>query len=365
MRVATKIILSDPDKKLLEKNTTNRTVSRRLSERSKIVLLSAQGLENKAIAQQLNIPPNKVGKWRNRYAEGGIKSISNERPRGANHGGKDTLKQARLRQMIIEKTTQEKPDNATHWSTRTLAEALDTTHSFVHRVWQSVGLKPHLEKTFKVSNDPHFEEKLCDVVGLYLNPPENAVVFCIDEKTSIQALDRTQPGLPLKKGRCGTVTHDYKRNGTSTLFAALDVATGNVTGECYQKHTHKEFLKFLKKVECQTEKGKELHVIVDNYSTHKHEKVRQWLRRHKRVELHFTPTSSSWLNLVERFFGELTEKQLKRGIFTSVDELEQKIIAYIDKNNENPKPFIWTKSAEDILQKVHRARSTLDNIQLN
>jgi len=340
MRVATKIILSDPDKKLLEKNTTNRTVSRRLSERSKIVLLSAQGLENRAIAQQLNIPPNKVGKWRKRYAEGGIRSISNERPRGANHGGKDTLKQATLRQMIIEKTTQEKPDNATHWSTRTLAKELNTTHSFVHRVWQSVGLKPHLERTFKVSNDPHFEEKLCDVVGLYLNPPENAVVFCIDEKTS-------------------------KRNGTSTLFAALDVATGSVTGECYQKHTHKEFLKFLKKVECQTEKSKELHVIVDNYSTHKHEKVRQWLRRHKRVELHFTPTSSSWLNLVERFFGELTEKQLKRGIFTSVDELEQKIIAYIDKNNENPKPFVWTKSAEDILQKVHRARSTLDNIQLN
>jgi len=365
MRVARKIILSEPDKKTLEKNTTSRAVSLRLSERSKIVLSAAQGLENKVIAQQLNIPPNKVGKWRKRYAEGGIKSISSERPRGANHGGKDTLKQARLRQRVIEKTTQEKPDNATHWSTRTLAEALNTTHSFVHRVWQSVGLKPHLEKTFKVSNDPHFEEKLCDVVGLYLNPPENAVVFCIDEKTSIQALDRTQPGLPLKKGRCGTVTHDYKRNGTSTLFAALDVASGNVTGECYQKHTHKEFLKFLKKVESQTEKSKELHVIVDNYSTHKHEKVRQWLQRNRRVVLHFTPTSSSWLNLVERFFGELTQKQLKRGIFTSVDELERKIIAYIEKNNKNPKPFVWTKSAEEILQKVHRARSTLDNIRLN
>ncbi len=365
MRVATKIILSDPDKKILEKNTTGRAVSIRLAERSRIVLLSAQGLENKVIAQQLNIPPNKVGKWRSRYAEGGIESISKERPRGANHGGKDTLKQARLRQLIIEKTTQEKPDNATHWSTRTLAEELNTTHSFVHRVWQSVGLKPHLEKTFKVSNDPHFAEKLSDVVGLYLNPPENAVVFCIDEKTSIQALDRTQPGLPLKKGRCGTVTHDYKRNGTSTLFAALEVATGSVTGECYQKHTHKEFLKFLRKVEYQTEKGKELHVIVDNYSTHKHEKVRQWLHRNKRVELHFTPTSSSWLNLVERFFAELTEKQLKRGIFTSVDELEQKITAYIDKNNKNPKPFVWTKSAEEILQKVHRARSTLDNIRSN
>ena len=365
MRVAKKIVLSDSDKKILEKNTKSRSVSIRLSERSKIVLLSAEGLENKAIAQKLDIPPNKVGKWRNRFLEDGIESISKDKPRGANHGGKDTLEQARLRKKIIEKTTQEKPDNATHWSTRTLAEELNTTHSFVHRVWQSVGLKPHLEKTFKVSNDPHFEEKLCDVVGLYVNPPENAVVFCVDEKTSIQALDRTQPGLPLKKGRCGTVTHDYKRNGTSTLFAALDVATGSVTGECYQKHTHKEFLKFLKKVEDQTDKDKDLHIIDDNYATHKHEKVKHWLNRNKRVFLHFIPTSSSWLNLVERFFGVLTEKQLKRGVFTSVDELEQKIIAYIDTNNENPKPFVWTKSAEEILGKVNRARSTLNNMHSN
>ena len=365
MRVAAKITLSDSDKKILEKNTKSRAVSIRLAERSKIVLLSAEGLGNKDIAQRLNIPPNKVGLWRNRFAEGGIKSIIKDKPRGANHGGKDTLKQAKLRKKIIEKTTKEKPDNATHWSTRTLAEELNTTHSFVHRVWLSVGLKPHLEKTFKVSNDPHFEEKLCDVVGLYLDPPENAVVFCIDEKTSIQALDRTQPGLPIKKGRCGTVTHDYKRNGTSTLFAALEVTTGSVTGECYQKHTHKEFLKFLKKVDAQTDKDKDLHIIVDNYSTHKHEKVRNWLKRNKRVFLHFIPTSSSWLNLVERFFGVLTEKQLKRGVFTSVDELEQKIIEYIHQNNKKPKPFVWTKSAEEILEKVNRARSSLDNIRSN
>ncbi len=356
MRVEAKITLSDSDKQQLEKNTGSRAISIRLSERSKIILLSAEGLANKIIAQKLSIPPNKVGLWRNRFAEGGIKAITKDKPRGANQGGKETLKQARLRNRVIKKTTQEKPDNATHWSTRTLAEALNTTHSFVNRVWQSVGLKPHLEKTFKVSNDPYFEEKLCDVVGLYLNPPENAIVFCIDEKTSIQALDRTQPGLPLKKGRCGTVTHDYKRNGTSTLFAALDVATGSVTGECYQKHTHKEFLKFLKKVEAQTDRDKDLHIIVDNYSTHKHEKVKNWLKRNKRVVLHFIPTSSSWLNLVERFFGVLTEKQLKRGVFTSVDELEQKIIEYIDKNNKHPKPFVWTKSTEEILEKVNRAR---------
>ena len=234
MRVAATITLSEADKRKLEKNTNSKAVSIRLAERSKIILLAAKGLENKVIAHMLNMPPNKVGKWRNRFAEGGMESISKDKPRGANHGGKDTLKQARLRQRIIKKTTQEKPEDATHWSTRSLAEALNTTHSFVHRVWQSVGLKPHLEKTFKVSNDPHFEEKLFDVVGLYLNPPEHAVVFCIDEKTSIQALDRTQPGLPLKKGCCGTVTHDYKMNGASTLFAALDVATGNVTGECYR-----------------------------------------------------------------------------------------------------------------------------------
>ena len=365
MRVATTITLSAADKKTLTKNTRSRSVSVRLAERSHIVLLSAAGLENKVIAHRLQIPPNKVGKWRNRFVEGGLAAISKDKPRGANHGGQDTRKQARLRKKIIQTTTQAKPDNATHWSTRTLADALHTTHSFVHRVWQSVGLKPHLEKTFKVSNDPQFEEKLCDVVGLYLNPPDNAVVFCIDEKTSIQALDRTQPGLPFKKGRCGTVTHDYKRNGTSTLFAALEVATGSVTGECYQQHTHKEFLTFLKTVERQTDKEKDLHIIVDNYATHKHEKVRTWVKRHPRVFLHFTPTSASWLNLVERFFGVLTEKQLKRGVFTSVADLEHKILEYIDKQNTNPKPFVWTKSAEDILKKVNRARSTLNNIQSN
>ncbi|MCU7937430.1 MAG: IS630 family transposase [Candidatus Thiodiazotropha sp. (ex Dulcina madagascariensis)] len=362
MRVAIKISLSKIEKQELEKNTRSRSVSIRLSERSKIILLAAEGMENKAIAQKLGIPPNRVGLWRNRFADGGIKALSKDKPRGANHGGKSSRQQARLRNKIIKKTTQEKPANATHWSTRTLAEELNTTHSFVNRVWNSVGLKPHLEKTFKVSNDPHFEEKLCDVVGLYLNPPEHAIVFCVDEKTSIQALDRTQPGLPLKKGRCGTLTHDYKRNGISTLFAALDVATGAVTGECYQKHTHKEFLTFLKKVEKQTEKDKDLHIIVDNYATHKHEKVKKWLKRNKRVFLHFIPTSSSWLNLVERFFGVLTQKQLKRGVFTSVEELKQKIHEYIETNNKHPKPFVWTRSLEEILEKVNRARSTLDNI---
>lgn len=362
MRVAVEITLSDLEQKTLKKNTSSRSTSARLAERSQIILLAAQGMENKAIAKELNIPPNKVGMWRNRFAQEGMKALDKERPRGRNHGGKKTLSQAKLRQKVIQKTTQEKPDNATHWSTRSMAKALGTTHSFVNRVWQSVGLKPHLTKTFKVSNDPHFEEKLHDVVGLYLNPPENAVVFCVDEKTSIQALNRTQPGLPLKKGRCGTYTHDYKRNGTSTLFAALNVAVGSVIGECYQKHTHKEFLNFLKTVEAQTEKDKELHIIVDNYATHKHEKVQKWLKRNKRVHLHFIPTSSSWLNLVERFFGMLTEQQLRRGVFTSVAELEEKILSYIAKVNKNPKPFVWMKSVDTILEKVGRARSVLNNI---
>jgi len=362
MRVAVEIKLTEAEKQELEKNARSRSVSIRLSERSKIILFAANGMKNKDIAQKLGIPPNKVGLWRNRFSDDGIKALSKDKPRGGNHGGKSSLQQSRLRNKIIRKTTQEKPINATHWSTRSLAEELNTTHSFVNRVLNSVGLKPHLEKTFKVSNDPHFEEKLCDVVGLYLNPPEHAIVFCVDEKTSIQALDRTQPGLPLKKGRCNTLTHDYKRNGTTTLFAALDVATGSVTGECYQKHTHKEFLNFLKKVENETERDKELHIIVDNYATHKHVKVNNWLKRNKRVFLHFIPTSSSWLNLVERFFGVLTQRQLKRGVFTSVEELEKKIHEYITMSNKNPKPFVWTKSVEVILEKVSRARSTLDNI---
>ena len=232
-----------------------------------------------------------------------------------------------------------------------MAKVMGTTHSFVNRVWQQAGLKPHLAKTFKVSNDPHFETKLHDVVGLYMNPPQKAVVFCVDEKSSIQALDRTQPGLPMKKGCCGTMTHDYKRHGTSTLFAALNTATGEVIGQCKQRHCHTEFLAFLKTIEKQVEPELDIHVIVDNYSTHKHQTVRKWIERNPRVQLHFIPTSSSWLNLVERFFALLTEKAIRRGIFTSVHELEETIRSFIDSHNDNPKPFKWTKSAAKTLKK--------------
>ena len=304
---------------------------------------------------------NTVGKWRNRFVENGFHGIEKELPRGANHGGKNSQEQAKLRSKIIQMTTQKKPKDATNWSTRSLAKVLDVNHSFVNRVWRDAGLKPHLVSQFKVSNDPNFEDKLRDVVGLYLSPPENAVVFCVDEKSSIQALDRTQPGLPIKPGRCETMTHDYKRHGTSTLFAALNTLTGEVIGECKKRHRHQEFLSFLKTIEKQTSKELDLHLIVDNYATHKHEKIKTWLKKNKRVHLHFIPTSSSWLNLVERFFGLLTEKQLRRGVFTSVQELENTIMAFIESHNNNKKPFVWTKSVEEILVKVDRARETISN----
>lgn len=333
----------------------------RMKQRLSIVLLADEGLTNVEIAKHVPLNVQTIGRWRNRFAESGLAGIEKDLPRGANHGGADSAKQAILRKKVIKWTTDKDkvPTDSTHWTTRTLAAKLGTNHMFVARVWNECGFKPHLIRQFKISNDPNFEQKLEDVVGLYLNPPENAVVFCVDEKSSIQALDRTQPGLPMKAGRAGTMTHDYKRHGTSTLFAALNVFTGEVIGECKQRHRHQEFLSFLKTVEAQTPKDKALHVIVDNYSTHKHVKVRNWLKRNKRVELHFIPTSSSWLNLVERFFGVITEKQIRRGIFSSVKELEKKIMEFIDAHNQHPKPFIWTKTTDAILEKIARAKKAL------
>lgn len=360
MPAQVKITLTLAEKTQLERNLRSRKTPLRLLERSKIILLAAKQTPNYQIAEQLGIDINTVGRWRNRFAKDRHAGIEKDLPRGANHGGKNSVEQAKLRSKIIKITTQDTPKDATHWSTRSLAKVLGINHSFVNRVWREVGLKPHLLTQFKVSNDPAFEEKLRDVVGLYLSPPDNAVVFCVDEKSSIQALDRTQPGLAMKPGRCGTLTHDYKRHGTSTLFAALNALTGEVIGQCKQRHRHQEFLSFLKTVEKCTPKTVELHLIVDNYSTHKHEKVKNWLKRNKRVHLHFIPTSSSWLNLVERFFGLLTQKRLRRGVFTSVKELEEAIMKFIDAQNEDKKPFVWTKSAEDILVKVARARNALN-----
>jgi transposase len=322
------------------------------------VLAAAEGKDNKDIAVDLRISRGAVARWRDRFAESGVAGLEKDAPRG----GRPPKAHDDLVRRIIEMTTQRRPANATHWSTRGLAEALGTNRSLVNRVWRANGLKPHLSRTFKVSNDPRFAEKLIDVVGLYLDPPEHALVLCVDEKSQIQALDRTQKSLPLYPGRCATMTHDYKRNGTTTLFAALDMLEGRLIGQCMPRHRHQEFIKFLKQIDAETPPDVDLHLIVDNYATHKHPKVKAWLGRHKRFHLHFIPTSSSWLNLVERWFREITAKRIRRGVFRSVEQLIEAIRAYIDEHNCDPKPFVWTAKAQDILEKFRRARAVLDTI---
>lgn len=360
MGKAASIELSDQERLLLTKHVNSPSTSLRLIKRSKIILLASEGKTNKEISVATGIEVHNIGRWRNRWVSCGYEGIVMDAPRGLNHGGKQTADQAKLREEILRKTTQEKPEGATHWSTRSMAKAVGAQHSFVNRVWQEHGLKPHLVKGFKVSNDPKFEEKIHDVVGLYLAPPERTIVLSVDEKSSIQALDRTQPGLPLKKGRCGTMTHDYKRHGTSTLFSALDIASGKVIGQCLKRHRHQEFIKFLETIDANTDKKLDLHIVIDNYSTHKHENVKNWLKKHPRFHFHFIPTSSSWLNLVERFFGLITDKQIRRGVFRSVEELEKAIMTFIECHNKDPKPFAWTKTAEDIINKIRRARDSLN-----
>ncbi len=356
MRVAPKIELSSDETQKLEKLARGRRTPVRLAQRSAIVLLAAEGNENKEIASQLGISRETVGRWRRRYAESGMAGIEKDAPRP---GRTPSISAAKVRE-IVRKTTRGKPKAGTHWSSRTMAAEVGVSASSVRRVWKRHGLKPHLVRTFKVSNDPKFVEKLEDVVGLYMNPPEHALVLSVDEKSQIQALDRTQPGLPLKKGRCGTMTHDYKRNGTTTLFAALNTLDGTVISKCMPRHRHQEFLKFLKLIDKETPKDKDLHLIVDNYSTHKAPAVKTWLAKHPRFHMHFTPTSASWLNMVERFFRDLTTKRLRRGVFCSVPELVAAIEEYLDQHNEKPSPYIWTKSANDILAKVKRARRVLN-----
>jgi len=357
MRVAPTIRLTAEEKKTLERWARARRTEARLVVRAKIVLRAAKGMRNNAIAEEVEVTPDTVGRWRTRFAELGIDGIKKDLPRS----GRRPTKRLRLESLIIKKTTQEKPSNATHWSTRTLAEELGISQSMVQRTWKANGLKPHLVKTFKISNDLHFEEKLRDVVGLYLNPPENALVLSADEKTSVQALDRTQPSLPLVKGRCGTMTHDYKRNGTTTLFAALELGYGEVIATCMKRHRHQEWIKFLRMIDEQTPPELDLHLIVDNYATHKHEKVKRWLKRHPRFHMHFIPTSSSWLNVVEGFFRNLDQKRLKRDAFRSVPHLIDAIMGYIQDHNDDPKPITWTAAADKILAKVGRARIALDN----
>jgi len=355
MRKAKEIILNGEQRQELERLAHGRRTEVRVAQRARIVLLAAEGRRNDEIGNALGIDRCKAGRWRDRYAVAGLSGILQDRPRG----GRKPVEREKLAAKIIRKTTQEKPKNATHWSTRSLAHELGTNRSMVHRVWRAAGLKPHRVKTFKLSNDPQFVEKLLDVVGLYLDPPEHALVLCADEKSQIQALNRTQPGLPLKKGRCGTMTHDYKRNGTTTLFAAIELAAGKLIGTCMDKHRHQEWLKFLRLIDRETPPDLDLHLIVDNYQTHKHPKVKKWMDRHPRFHVHFTPTSSSWLNLIERWFRDLTDKRIRRGVFTSVADLIEAITSYIDGHNADPKSFTWTANAEDILAKVERARAVL------
>jgi transposase len=358
MRIACAITLTDKDRATLERWSRSRSTEARLVERARIILLAAEGRENKDIAVELGVTRATVGRWRDRFAGRGMVGIEKDAPRG----GRPPKTRDDLVGKIIEMTTRQKPANATHWSTRTLAEALGTNRSMVSRVWRANGLKPHLSRTFKVSNDPKFTEKLMDVVGLYLDPPEHALVLCVDEKSQIQALDRTQPSLPIYPGRCETMTHDYKRNGTTTLFAALNVAEGRLIGQCMPRHRHQEFIKFLKQIDAETPPDLDLHLIVDNYATHKHPNVVKWLKRHRRFHMHFIPTSSSWLNLVERWFREITDKRIRRGVFKSVEQLIAAIQVYIENHNSDPKPFVWAAKAEVILEKVGRARAVLDKI---
>jgi transposase len=357
MRVARPVILSAEQREILESCARARSASARSVERARIVLLAADDLQDKQIAAKLRIMPETVARWRNRFLDGGCAALDHDAPRP---GRTPTITAAKILE-VIRKTTQEKPSNATHWSTRSMAQAAGLSEKSVRRIWRQHGLKPHLARTFKVSNDPRFAEKMKAIIGLYLHPPEHAIVLCADEKSQIQALDRTQPGLPLKKGRCGTMTHDYKRNGTATLFAAMSTLDGTVISMCDNRHRHQEWLKFLRVIDNVTPADKELHVIADNYATHKHPNVQKWLARHPRFHMYFTPTSSSWLNMVERFFRDLTEQRLRRGIFRDVEELITAIGRYIDKHNDNPKPFVWTAKASDVLEKVKRARAVLDN----
>ena len=355
MRIAPAVMLTEGQERTLQQWARGRSLPARQVERARIILLAAGGKQDLEIAAEIGISNQKAARWRKRFLQLGLAGLEKDAPRP----GRTPTISAEKVQEVVRKTTQEKPGNATHWSTRTMAQAVGLSEKSVRRIWHSHGLKPHLSRTFKVSGDPQFAEKLEAIIGLYLNPPEHAIVLCADEKSQIQALDRTQPGLPLKKGRCGTMTHDYKRNGTATLFAALNTLDGSVISMCDDRHRHQEWLKFLRVIDALTPPDKQLHLIADNYA--KHPKVQKWLARHPRFHMYFTPTSSSWLNMVERFFRDLTEQRLRRGIFRDVEELIMAIGDYIDQHNDNPKPFVWTAKAADILEKVKRARAALDN----
>src|ERR1700691_6569011 len=358
-KIAPVVTLSDPERVQLQQWVRAHFTPQQVALRSRILLLAAEGKENLEIAAELKVNPHTPALWRQRFIQDGLDAVWEIQ---SGRGRKPHYPPGKVA-AIVDATLQTKPKGATHWSCRTMARSQQVSKNTVNRIWQEHNLKPHLSRTFKLSRDPKFLEKLTDVVGLYLNPPDKTLVLCVDEKSQIQALDRTQPGLPLKKGRCGTMTHDYKRNGTTTLFAALNVLDGKVMGECHGRHRHQEWLKFLRRLDGEFPPELPLHLVMDNYGTHKESHVQAWLKKHPRFVCHFVPTSSSWLNLVERWFRELTDKAIRRGSFVSVPDLKHAIEEFMRAWNQNPKPFIWTARVGKIIEKIERARIKMKQIK--
>ena len=357
-RRAAQIILSSEEQGTIDTWARGKKFPVRLVQRAQIILMAANGMLNQDIAAKLGTTRPTVQLWRDRFLALRLAGLKKDAPRSGRLPSISAEKVAK----VVEATLHTKPSNATHWSTRTMAAAQGISEATVWRIWKQHNLKPHLIKTFKLSRDKQFVEKLHDIVGLYMNPPDKALVLCVDEKSQIQALDRTQPGLPMKKGRCGTQTHDYKRNGTTTLFAALSMLDGKVIGDCMPRHRHQEFIRFLKKIDHETPAGLDLHLIVDNYGTHKHPGVKSWLRRHPRFQLHFIPTSSSWLNMVERWFREITDKRIRRGTFKSVPDLIAAIMDYVENHNQNPRVFVWSAPVDKILSKIAICKKALETL---
>jgi transposase len=358
-KVAKPVVVSETETNQLHRWVRAQFTPQQVVLRARILLLAAQGREDLEIAHELNINRHTPARWRKRFLDEGLDGIWETAP---GRGRKPRYNEQKVAE-IVAATLQTKPKGGTHWSCRTMAVAQKVSPSTINRLWQEHNLKPHRTRRFKLSRDVKFLDKLTDVVGLYLNPPDKAVVLCVDEKSQIQALDRTQPGLPLKKGRCGTLTHDYVRHGTTTLFAALEILEGKVIGQCFARHRHQEFLKFLRRLDREFPEALELHLVLDNYGTHKHAKVQSWLKRHPRFRFHFIPTSSSWLNQVERWFRELTDKAVRRGAFCSVADLQKTIEEFLAAWNEKPRPFVWTATVEKIMAKIERARQKLEEIK--
>lgn len=358
-RLTPPLVLSQEQQQQLERWLAALGTPQQVALRCRIILAIAAGQAEVVIAAENRVNRKTVRLWRERFQSQGLRGLWEIAP---GRGRKATYDSTRIK-TVIDATLQSKPKGSTHWSCRTMAAAQGISKSTVSNIWRSHNIKPHRTESFKLSRDPRFLEKLTDVVGLYLNPPDKAIVLCIDEKSQIQALDRTQPGLPLKKGRCGTMTHDYKRNGTTTLFAALDVLEGKVIGDCYKRHRHQEFLKFMRRIDKEFPGKTPLHVVMDNYGTHGTPEVKAWMKRHPRFVVHYVPTSCSWLNLIERWFAELTNKRIRRDSFLSVDALIAAIDEFLAAWNEAPKPFVWTATVDSIVDKLARCRQTLEQIQ--